>query len=136
MLKSEKILPCTPAGAIMTIDKGQNRDIGYDFVLHIYLEKEAVIVSNAFVICMGMGVVFVGLICIVLLVELTGRIVQTIEKKAGNSESTGEGSAPAKLPEDSIPNRGALVAAISAALAEELGTSVAGLRILSIKKMN
>lgn len=92
--------------------------------------------SNAFVICMGMGVVFVGLICIVLLVELMGRIVRALEKKAGNHESTGEDSAPAAIPEDLIPNRGALVAAISAALAEELGTSVAGLRILSIKKIN
>lgn len=92
--------------------------------------------SYAFVICMGMGVVFIGLICIVLLVSLTGKIVQAIEKNKAAPQDNSNGSivpAVTGTVPPSIPNRGELVAAVSAALAEELGTVVSGLRILSLK---
>jgi Na+-transporting methylmalonyl-CoA/oxaloacetate decarboxylase gamma subunit len=42
---------------------------------------------------------------------------------------------PAAAPAVSETNREELVAAISAALAEELGTDITGIRILSLKKV-
>ena len=36
---------------------------------------------------------------------------------------------------DAIPNRQAMIAAIAVAVAEEMGTDPAGIRILSIKKL-
>ena len=45
-------------------------------------------------------------------------------------------AAPVAAPAaDVIPNRGELVAAVSAALAEELGTDVTAIRIVSIKRV-
>ena len=98
--------------------------------------------DNGVVVMMGMGIVFVGLICIVLLCSLMSKVVKVLEKMSG-SESTPAASvatpaaAPAPMAAASAPveNRQELVAAISAALAEELGTDVSGIRILSLKKV-
>lgn len=96
--------------------------------------------SNAFVVLMGMGVVFIGLICIVLLVSLTGKIVQNLEKNTKKPSNETETDASPSVSTQSavsfgpIPNRSELVAAISAVLAEELGTTVQGIRICSLKR--
>ena len=74
--------------------------------------------SSVFVVLMGMGTVFFGLICLIVLTSIMGRIL-------------GREAAPA-APE---PNRQELVAAVSAAIAEELGTDITGIRILSMKKV-
>ena len=42
---------------------------------------------------------------------------------------------PAAAKEEEIPDRQEFVAAVSAAIAEELGTDVSAIRILSIKRM-
>ena len=83
--------------------------------------------SSAFVCLMGMGTVFFGLVCLILLTTIMGRI-------CGTKKPFSEAIAPA--PSGAAePNRGELVAAISAAIAEELGTDITGIRILSIKKV-
>lgn len=103
--------------------------------------------SNLFVVLMGLGTVFVGLVCIIALCTISGAIIQAVEGKK-KSKPQEDVKAPAKaavsaapvapartvIPCDNIPNRGAFVAAVSAALAEELGTDVASIRILSIGK--
>ena len=66
--------------------------------------------SSAFVCLMGMGTVFFGLICIVALCCLMSAVCRR-------------------------DDGGELVAAVSAALAEELGTDISGIRILSLKKL-
>ena len=87
--------------------------------------------SSAFVCLMGMGTVFFGLICLIGLTSLMGRIV-------GHSQQASP-AAPAvpvaAVPAAAEPNRQELVAAISAAIAEELGTDITGIRILSLKKL-
>ena len=84
--------------------------------------------SSLFVCLMGMGTVFFGLICLIVLTTLMGKIV-------GRSPVT-QPAVPAPaisaVPE---PDRQELIAAISAAIAEELGTDITGIRILSIKKV-
>ena len=83
--------------------------------------------SNLFVVLMGVGIVFVGLICIIALVWLMGRICRRLEKKV---------PAPSPVPVQTAPaNVGEIVAAIAAAIAEELGTDVNAIRITSIKRV-
>ena len=85
--------------------------------------------SSLFVCLMGMGTVFFGLICLIILTSLMGRIMS---RKAPAPAAT----APATpTPAAAEPNRQELVAAISAAIAEDLGTDITGIRILSIKKL-
>ena len=92
--------------------------------------------SNLFVCLMGMGTVFVGLICIVVLVIGMSAIC----RKLGHIE---EAVAPAAAPVAAAPaapqistaNQGALMAAIAAAIAEDMGTDISAVRIVSIKKV-
>ena len=89
-------------------------------------------IPNWFVCVMGMGVTFVGLICLIALTSVMSKIVSKLES------STPAPAAPAApIPAaDVIPNRQELVAAISVALAEELGEDVSAIRILSLKKVS
>ena len=89
-------------------------------------------ISNLFVVVMGLVTVFVGLICIILLCYLMSYVVRQIDKKKPAAPAVEE---PAAAAPQAIENRGELVAAISAAVAEELGKDVSGIRILSIKRL-
>ena len=89
-------------------------------------------VSNLFVCLMGMGVTFFGLICLILLTMVMGKIVRP---KGGSAPAVQ--AAPAPIPAaKATTNRQELIAAISAALAEELGTDVSAIRILSFRKVS
>lgn len=85
------------------------------------------------VILLGMGIVFAGLICIVILCVLTGKIVRLLEKKEEPVATAPVAVAPASV--EAIPNRSELVAAIACCLAEEMGTDVSAIRIVSLKKV-
>ncbi len=88
---------------------------------------------DCLVVCLlGIGVVFLGLVCLIFVCKLMGALMGKAVKKettvqSAKAPSTDEVAAP-------IVNRGELVAAISAVLAEELGADVTDLRILSITK--
>ncbi len=90
------------------------------------------------VILLGMGIVFAGLICIVILCVMMGKVVRLLEKKevpaATAPVAVAAPAAPVAAPAV-IPNRAELVAAISCCLAEELGTDVSAIRIVSLKKV-
>ncbi len=85
--------------------------------------------SNLFVCLMGMGIVFLGLICLIRLTSLMGRIVGCRQTSAAAPIPP----VPAAAGDD--PIRPEVVAAISAAIAEDLGTDITGIRIKSIKKL-
>lgn len=91
-----------------------------------------------FVCAMGMGIVFIGLICLIVLIKILGKVSE-IAAKGASVAAAPVAVAPAPVAAapaaDVIPNRGELVAAVSAALAEELGTDVRAIRILSIKRV-
>lgn len=89
--------------------------------------------SSAFVCLMGMGTVFFGLICLILLTMLMGKIVGGMAPAPTPAPASAPTRAPA--PAAAEPNRQELVAAVSAAIAEELGTDITGIRILSMKKL-
>lgn len=84
-------------------------------------------VSGLFVCVMGMGVTFVGLTALIFLIQLMGKLLGPGKKAAD--------PAPAAAAEESA-DRGALIAAISAVLAEEMGTDVSGLRILELRRVS
>ena len=86
-------------------------------------------VPDYLVVLLGFGTVFIGLVCIVLMIELMHAIVG----KAVKNKAPAEEAAPAAQP---IENRQEIIAAVAAVLAEELGTDVSALRIHSFKKIN
>ena len=89
--------------------------------------------SILFVCLMGMGTVFFGLICLIVLTTLMGRSMH--RKNSASAVAVAPAAAPVAAPAPAEPNRQELVAAISAAIAEELGTDITGIRILSMKKL-
>ena len=87
--------------------------------------------SNLFVVGMGVGTVFLGLVCIVFLCLIMSAICRAFERKP---------DAPAAVPapqQVAMPteNRQEIIAAVSAAVAEELGTDISAIRIHSFKKL-
>lgn len=94
--------------------------------------------SSGFVALMGIGVVFAGLIVIVLLCTVMSAIIRAVKKSDSaevKSAAPAAAAAPAPAAPAAIADRGALAAAVSAAIAEELGESVSAIRILSIKRV-
>ncbi len=88
--------------------------------------------SNLFVVLMGVGTVFFGLICIILLSSIMSKVMMSL----GKNEAAPAAAAAAPAAQNiAAPDRQAMIAAISAAIAEELGTAASGIRILSVKKI-
>lgn len=86
------------------------------------------------VVLMGLVTVFVVLICLIIIIKLMGFIMMKVtEKKA----------VPAAVPAPGVPQGTAaapgdkqkLVAAVAAAIAEDMGTDVNHLKIHSIRKL-
>lgn len=92
----------------------------------LFLASAATTVPSWQVILLGLGIVFLGLICIILLIKLMGFIIGLFSKKPKEE--------PAKTDEHPTLD-GATVAAIAACLAEEMGTDVKAIRIKSIKRI-
>ena len=86
------------------------------------------VVDNLYVVGMGLGVVFIGLISIIILCYIIGAVCMASVKKT-EPETV---QAPVAAP---IENRQEIIAAVSAALAEEMGTDISAIRILSFKKI-
>ena len=84
--------------------------------------------GSVFVCLMGMGTVFFGLICLIVLTTIMGKIV-------GGRPATAAPAPVAAAPAAQEGNRQEIAAAVSAAIAEELGTSITGIRIVSMKKL-
>lgn len=90
--------------------------------------------TGGFVVIMGLGTVFVGLISIIILISIMGLIIRRFAKEEAPvkaAEAAGQGGGMVS----DIPHRAEFVAAVSAAIAEELGTDISKLRIESIKKL-
>lgn len=91
--------------------------------------------SLPLVVGLGLGMVFFGLICIIALCYILGAIIRAFESRrpAPAAAQPTEQAAPAQT--ELIAKNGALIAAISAAIAEDMGTDVSAIRIKSIKKL-
>ena len=84
--------------------------------------------GSLFVCLMGMGTVFFGLICLIVLTTIMGKIV-------GGRPAPAAPAPVAAAPAAQEGNRQEIAAAVSAAIAEELGTRLTGLRIVCMKKL-
>lgn len=94
------------------------------------------IISNATVVGLGVGLVFFGLICLIAICYLLGFVMRLIGKKSAEpaaAESV-KSAVNAASPPDPV-NRQELIAAVAAAIAEELGTDTEAIRIKSIRKL-
>lgn len=87
--------------------------------------------SNTFVVLMGIGTVFVGLICIIIICKILGAVCGAFVKEP--QEKALVSAAPTA--QQPIENRREIIAAVSAVLAEELGTDISAIRIHSFKKI-
>lgn len=83
--------------------------------------------SNLFVCLMGLGTVFVGLVCIILLVTLMSYVCRKSEGKSAPAPATVDAPKAGVGPD--------LIAAVSAAIAEEMGTDISAIRIISMKQI-
>lgn len=93
-------------------------------------------ISNAMAIGLGMGTVFVGLICLILICYIMGAIIKAFAK--GTKEETAvsvPAAASAPAASAAVANKGEFAAAVAAAIAEDLGTDVTGIRIKSVKRV-
>ena len=88
--------------------------------------------STAFIVCMGIGTVFIGLICIIILCKVIGIFCMLSEKKDTKTDNVTITPVAQTQP---IQNRQEIIAAVSAAVAEELGKDISAIRILSFKKI-
>lgn len=91
--------------------------------------------ENLFVVVMGVGTVFIGLICIILLCKIIGLLGKISDKKADAANAVV--TAPVANTNTALPiqNKQEIIAAVSAVIAEELGTDISAIRILSFKKI-
>ena len=87
--------------------------------------------SNLFVVLMGLGTVFAGLLCIILLVTLMSWVCA---RTSASKTVPQMPAAPAAMPASGTVTP-AMMAAVAAAIAEDMGTDVSAIRIVSMKKV-
>ena len=87
--------------------------------------------SNLFVVLMGLGTVFAGLLCIILLVTLMSWVCA---RTSAPKTVPPMPAAPAAMPAPGAVTP-AMMAAVAAAIAEDMGTDVSAIRIVSMKKV-
>lgn len=92
------------------------------------------------VVVTGVGVVFIGLVAIIGILYLMSYIVGKLEgnAKAANAPAQSPVQAPVQkqgAPAGVIENRSEIVAAVCAAVAEENGTDISAIRVVSFKKV-
>lgn len=91
-------------------------------------------VSPVFVLLLGMGTVFFGLLCLIVLTKLMSKVLGG-EKAAAAQAAPAVAAAPAKAVTLDVADRKAFDAAIAAVIATYMGGEPQGLRIRSIKKV-
>ena len=97
--------------------------------------------SSLFVVLMGVGTVFFGLICIIFLTSLMGNIMKKIVKDVpAPAKPSGGGALPVRAPspaQDTVAVGIApeIIAVITAVLSEDPNISSHGVNITSIKKL-
>ena len=89
--------------------------------------------SNLFVCAMGIGTVFVGLIALVFICYALSAVCKMIDKNAPAPKASPAAS-PKKAQTGEIANKGEIIAAACAAIAEELGEDVKNIKVVSFKR--
>ena len=90
--------------------------------------------SIAFVCIMGVATVFVGLIALIFITTVMSAACKRFEKEELTPASIAP-TASAALPSASVANKQEIIAASCAVIAEELGTDVKNIKVVSFKKL-
>ncbi len=89
--------------------------------------------SNLFVCLFGMGTVFFGLICLILLTNLTSAVCRKVE--GSKNKAAVPAPASAAVPAANPAKQQELEVAAAAAIGEELGVKADRIRIVSMRKL-
>ena len=94
-------------------------------------------ISSLFVLLLGMGTVFFGLVCLIFLTKIMSFFIRKTEKPIAAKPVSAAPVAAAAVPAGSISfgDRKLLDAIIAAAIATYDGTELQGLRIHSVKQL-
>lgn len=88
------------------------------------------------VVAMGIITVFVVLICLIILIKIMGALMAGRQQPQAPAAPAPRAAAPAPVvAAPAGPNKQQLVAAISAAIAEDMGSGVDHIKIISIRKL-
>ena len=87
--------------------------------------------STLITFLLGIGIVFVGLIALILIIRVMGAVMRRTQAKKPQPAAEEKSAAVEAAPEG---DRGEIIAAVSAAIATVLGESVSGIRIVSFRK--
>ena len=90
--------------------------------------------SPLFVTLMGIGTVFFGLVCIIVLTTIMGAVLKSNAKPAPASAAAPKAAAPA-APAVNTAKEQEILAAVIAAVTEDLGPSASRMQITSINKI-
>lgn len=90
--------------------------------------------SPLFVTLMGIGTVFFGLICIIILTMIMGSVLKSNAKPAPAPAAAPKAAAPA-APAVNTTKEQEILAAVIAAVTEDLGPSASRMQITSINKI-
>ncbi len=88
-------------------------------------------IPSWFVCVIGMGIVFLGLLGLVLICQLLGAICGSAASKKPSAPAV----SPAVVSVTEIPNKQEFIAAVSVAIAEEMGEDVSAIRITSVRRI-
>ena len=90
--------------------------------------------SPLFVTLMGIGTVFFGLVCIIVLTTIMGAVLKSNAKPAPAPAAAPKAAAPA-APAVHTAKEQEILAAVIAAVTEDLGPSASRMQITSINKI-
>ena len=91
--------------------------------------------NGGLVALMGIGTVFLGLICIIGLITLLGKFLGKDEEPTVPVRPQKSTAPVTTSRETSMPKKEELIAVISAVLSEEMGVSTSHFKITSIRKI-
>lgn len=92
--------------------------------------------STLQVVLMGLITVFVVLICLIVIIKIMGAVMTKVSgKNAPQTASAPAPAAPVPAGPAASADKQKLVAAIAAAVAEDMGTDVSHLKIHSIRRL-
>lgn len=90
--------------------------------------------SQLFVTLMGIGTVFFGLVCIIVLTTIMGAVLKSNAKPAPAPAAAPKAAAPA-APAVNTAKEQEILAAVIAAVTEDLGPSASRMQITGINKI-
>ena len=91
--------------------------------------------SPLFVTLMGIGTVFFGLVCIIVLTTVMGSVLKSKPKPAAPAPAAAPKAAAPAAPAVNTAKEQEILAAVIAAVTEDLGPSASRMQITSINKI-